>query len=64
MLTVDCVALGLRLNEFRNSFALPADVKWPNIESKGLASATATDDDSCSYGSWISFTEHVGMERD
>ena len=50
MLTVDCVALGLRINEFRNSFALPVDVKWPNIESKGQASATATDDDSCSYG--------------
>ena len=50
MLTVDCVALGLRINEFRNSFTLPVDVKWPNIESKGKASATATDDDSASYG--------------
>lgn len=25
-------------------------MKWPNIESKGKASATATDDDSISYG--------------
>ncbi|KAG0650720.1 Oxidase FUB9 [Hyphodiscus hymeniophilus] len=49
LLTVDCVALGLRINEFRNSFTLPVDVKWPNIESKSKASATATDDDSASY---------------
>lgn len=49
-MTVDCVALGLRLNEFRNSFTLPSHVAWPNIETKGKASATATDDDSGSYG--------------
>jgi (S)-2-hydroxy-acid oxidase len=47
------VALGLRINEFRNSFTLPADIKWPNIESKGQASATATDDDGASYGTSI-----------
>ena len=50
MLTVDCVALGFRINEFRNSFTLPVDVNWPNIESKSRASATATGDDSASYG--------------
>ena len=50
LLTVDCVALGYRINEFRNSFTLPVDIEWPNIESKGKASATATDDTSASYG--------------
>jgi len=63
MLTVDCVALGLRLNEFRNSFALPADVKWPNIESKGQASATATDDDSCSYDAEINWDNVIPWLR-
>jgi (S)-2-hydroxy-acid oxidase len=47
---VDCVTLGLRANEFRNAFTVPADIKWPNIESKGGASTTATGDDGTSSG--------------
>ena len=52
MLTVDCVVLGVRVNEFRNSFTLPENVIWPNIESKNKASATVGDDDSASYGTY------------
>ena len=54
------MALGLRLNEFRNSFTLPVDVAWPNIETKGKASATATDDDSASYGTFTDTASWAG----
>ncbi|KAL1615885.1 hypothetical protein SLS54_008719 [Diplodia seriata] len=34
-LSVDVPVLGLRLNEFRNKFVLPADMAYPNILSAG-----------------------------
>lgn len=51
LLTVDGVVLGRRLNEFRNSFSLPAGITYPNIESDADPSALAGAADSLNYGS-------------
>ncbi|KAL4863613.1 hypothetical protein BDV12DRAFT_201929 [Aspergillus spectabilis] len=34
-LSVDVPVLGMRLNEYRNSFLLPEDMEWPNILTNG-----------------------------
>jgi (S)-2-hydroxy-acid oxidase len=34
-LSIDCLALGRRLNEMKNGFALPANLSFPNILSEG-----------------------------
>ena len=50
LLTVDGVVLGKRLNEFRNSFALPEGLTFPNIESKADPSALEAPDEGLNYG--------------
>jgi hypothetical protein len=40
---VDVPVLGMRLNEFRNSFLLPEDMEWPNILSNGADTSNKTD---------------------
>jgi (S)-2-hydroxy-acid oxidase len=42
--------LGRRLNEFRNSFALPEGIAYPNIESEADPSALEGGDDNLNYG--------------
>ncbi|KAL2827319.1 FMN-dependent dehydrogenase [Aspergillus cavernicola] len=44
-LSVDVPVLGMRLNEYRNSFILPEDMEWPNILSNGSDTSNKTDYD-------------------
>ncbi len=56
LLTVDGPVLGRRLNEFRNSFALPEGITFPNIESDVDPSALEGADDSLNYGLYLRFS--------
>ncbi|KAL1885827.1 hypothetical protein Plec18167_001323 [Paecilomyces lecythidis] len=42
-LSVDVPVLGIRLNEYRNNYTLPADMEWPNILSHGSDTSRHTD---------------------
>ncbi|BCS30189.1 alpha-hydroxy acid oxidase [Aspergillus puulaauensis] len=45
-LSVDNAVLGKRLNEYRNSFALPGDMSWPNILSHSSDSSEGVEYDA------------------
>lgn len=50
-LTVDCPVLGMRLNEYRNNFAMPDDMTFPNLaETPDQPISLADGDAKLSYG--------------
>ncbi|KAL4750641.1 hypothetical protein BDW72DRAFT_213262 [Aspergillus terricola var. indicus] len=63
-LSVDVPVLGMRLNEFRNSFVLPEDMEWPNILSNGSDLSNKTDyDPSLDWAKTIPWLrEHTSMQ--
>ncbi|KAL4802441.1 FMN-dependent dehydrogenase [Aspergillus unguis] len=63
-LSVDVPVLGMRLNEFRNSFLLPDDMEWPNILSNGSDLSNKTDyDPSLDWEQAIPWLrEHTSMQ--
>ncbi|KAL4987455.1 FMN-dependent dehydrogenase [Aspergillus falconensis] len=63
-LSVDVPVLGMRLNEFRNSFLLPEDMEWPNILSNGSDLSNKTDyDPSLDWEKTIPWLrEHTSMQ--
>lgn len=48
--TVDCVALGRRLNEFRNNFQLPEHLTFPNIAKTSQTNTFRAETDAMRYG--------------
>ncbi|KAL4786869.1 FMN-dependent dehydrogenase [Aspergillus varians] len=63
-LSVDVPVLGMRLNEFRNSFSLPEDMEWPNVLSNGSSESNTTDyDPSLDWEQTIPWLrEHTSMQ--
>lgn len=64
-ISIDVPMLGRRLNEYRNGFALPADIKLPNILDEDLPSVMGhTDGESTAgqqYGASTPFQPQKGM---
>lgn len=49
-MTVDAPLLGRRLNEYRNSFGLPAGLGYPNIAPDGDFANLVDQGDGLAYG--------------
>ncbi|KAK6387175.1 hypothetical protein LTS17_000441 [Exophiala oligosperma] len=56
LLTVDAPMLGRRLNEFRNGFGMPKDMRYPNIAPDMDASNLEGGDNELAYGTFPSPT--------
>lgn len=56
-MTVDCAILGRRLNEARNSFALPEDLDLPNLPADLPWRDVTNDDERLAYGTSERVTE-------
>ncbi|KAF4545973.1 FMN-dependent dehydrogenase family protein [Lasiodiplodia theobromae] len=63
-LTVDCPVLGMRLNEYRNNFAMPDDMTFPNLtENPDQPISLADGDAKLSYDSGLLWEDVIPWLR-
>ncbi|KAJ9616893.1 hypothetical protein H2200_000613 [Cladophialophora chaetospira] len=63
LLTVDAPMLGRRLNEFRNSFCMPAGTTYPNIAPGVDMSNLEGDDNALAYENGLDWDEAISFVK-
>ncbi|KAL6252756.1 hypothetical protein RBB50_000475 [Rhinocladiella similis] len=63
LLTVDAPMLGRRLNEFRNGFGMPKDMRYPNIAPDMDASNLEGGDNELAYENGVNWDEAISYVK-